>query len=332
MPLAIPGAAAGMTLYHKCSPVCFPYLYMVKRIYYSTLCLLLSACSILIFSCANEAAENKPITEDANTTADEPADTTTMLLGCKHSVADSAGTFFRDSLIEFDQLDTTRIPRFDANRETLLLQARGYHGDEITNTMKKTDWWELYDEDGQYHLMHSNPEFKQVFDGIVDEDTTQKTGVEVAGNHDDAFFFAKIPGMTEGSVPTIQLDTNVILPGTNHLFKFNGVHYRIYATAYYQHRDDEDEIDYIANYKLYMERDDNGTITKQLIMARPLYDSYYSIRPISVLADIDRDGLPDLIMDVSNNYNGSQPTLFLSGSAAEGKLLQAVAMHSSVGC
>lgn len=48
--------------------------------------------------------------------------------------------------------------------------------------------------------------------------------------------------------------------------------------------------------------------------------------------DLDRDGRLDLIFDTTDHYNVSRPTLFLSGTAAEGELVRMVAEYHSVGC
>jgi hypothetical protein len=56
--------------------------------------------------------------------------------------------------------------------------------------------------------------------------------------------------------------------------------------------------------------------------------------PLAMLfaGDLDGDGRLDLILDTSEHYNASQPTLFLSGDAAPGELLRAVAQHRITGC
>lgn len=48
--------------------------------------------------------------------------------------------------------------------------------------------------------------------------------------------------------------------------------------------------------------------------------------------DLDRDGRLDLIFDVTDHYNVSRPTLFLSSGAADDTPLRAAARYESVGC
>ena len=48
--------------------------------------------------------------------------------------------------------------------------------------------------------------------------------------------------------------------------------------------------------------------------------------------DIDRDGRLDLLIDMSNHYNVSAPTLFLSSHAGKGQLVARVASLGLSGC
>jgi len=48
--------------------------------------------------------------------------------------------------------------------------------------------------------------------------------------------------------------------------------------------------------------------------------------------DLDRDGRLDLILDVTDHYNRSAPTLYLSSQARAAELVHAVAASDTVGC
>jgi hypothetical protein len=48
--------------------------------------------------------------------------------------------------------------------------------------------------------------------------------------------------------------------------------------------------------------------------------------------DLDRDGRPDLILETSDHYNLSRPTLFLSSGAAAGEGLRRESEYRAVGC
>lgn len=300
----------------------------MKHLYHSLLLI-----TIICSSCGGDNAESETAADQTNTAiAEETIQPEPVLLGCKHTVKDSAGAFFKDSVIDLEQLDRQTIPDLQQLTSGLLLEARGYHGDEVTDEMKKAEWWELSETNGKYQLEKAAISFERFHDGIVDDDTTQKTGVKVSGKNEEAVFLANISGLKAGPVKAITLDTNVILPGTHHMFSFNDIDYRFYASAYYEHSEQEDEVKYITYYKLYLECDKAGVKTTQLVLAQPFYESCYALQQIQYLGDIDRDGKPDFIIDISNHYNVSAPTLFLSGSADKGKLVKAIAMHQSVGC
>ncbi len=48
--------------------------------------------------------------------------------------------------------------------------------------------------------------------------------------------------------------------------------------------------------------------------------------------DLDRDGRLDLLLDLSEHYNMSQPTLFLSSAATVGELVASVVRLVMTGC
>jgi hypothetical protein len=48
--------------------------------------------------------------------------------------------------------------------------------------------------------------------------------------------------------------------------------------------------------------------------------------------DLDRDGRLDLLIDTTDHYNVSKPTLFLSSAAYKGVFLRRVSEHVAVGC
>lgn len=48
--------------------------------------------------------------------------------------------------------------------------------------------------------------------------------------------------------------------------------------------------------------------------------------------DLDHDGRIDLLLDTTDHYNATQPTLFLSGAAHAGELLREVAKQRMTGC
>ncbi|MBI5473826.1 MAG: hypothetical protein HY961_15930 [Ignavibacteriae bacterium] len=83
----------------------------------------------------------------------------------------------------------------------------------------------------------------------------------------------------------------------------------------------------IENYKVILYSDQR----RQTILnrARSYLDGSPTLR---WAGDLDRDGRLDLLMDLTNHYNVSEPTLFLSSRAAANELVKKVASHRQVGC
>ena len=96
-------------------------------------------------------------------------------------------------------------------------------------------------------------------------------------------------------------------------------------------------------YRLRLENSDNGYLRKgsQLVLEsdgkrqllRSLNDGCGDCGwSVEWVGDLDRDGKLDFYLDLNNHYNSSEPTLFLSTSAKEGKLLGIFAGFHVVGC
>ena len=98
-----------------------------------------------------------------------------------------------------------------------------------------------------------------------------------------------------------------------------------------------------SEYKLRLENSDNGYLRKgsQLVLERDgtrqllrslndgCDDCGWSVEWVG---DLDRDGKLDFYLDLNNHYNASDPALFLSSSAKEGKLVGILAGFHVVGC
>ena len=57
-----------------------------------------------------------------------------------------------------------------------------------------------------------------------------------------------------------------------------------------------------------------------------------AVATVTFAGDLDHDGRVDLVIDTSDHYNLSRPTLFLSGAAAPGLLVGRVAQQQLTGC
>lgn len=86
----------------------------------------------------------------------------------------------------------------------------------------------------------------------------------------------------------------------------------------------------ISNYEIIMEGKRNGQFIKQRIVFIEFFDD--ALVNFHWIADIDMDGIPDFLIDLSHKYSYSLPTLFLSSNAGLGELVKDVDVEAVYGC
>ena len=91
-----------------------------------------------------------------------------------------------------------------------------------------------------------------------------------------------------------------------------------------------DEHGRISDYKLLIAGVKNGTGIEQIFLEQDYFDD--SMIRFIWAGDIDRDGFPDLFLDISPKYSFSNPALFLSSKAGDNELLKLVAETILSGC
>ena len=74
----------------------------------------------------------------------------------------------------------------------------------------------------------------------------------------------------------------------------------------------------------------NGVDIKQTIV--PFNSPVETPTMIGWIGDIDRDGIPDFIMELSGHDNTGRTCLFLSSKADSNELVKLVATHTTTGC
>ena len=86
----------------------------------------------------------------------------------------------------------------------------------------------------------------------------------------------------------------------------------------------------VENYKLILEGFKNNQSIKQTIADIPFFDD--KMVTFYWAGDLDQDGLPDFLIDLSHKYSYTMPTLFLSSKAGTNELVKNVAEGASFGC
>ena len=91
-----------------------------------------------------------------------------------------------------------------------------------------------------------------------------------------------------------------------------------------------DEYGRVRDYKMLITGIKNGTRIEQIFLKQDHFDD--AMIQIIWTGDIDKDGFPDLYLDISYKYSFSNPALFLSSKAGDNELLKLVADIKLFGC
>ena len=91
-----------------------------------------------------------------------------------------------------------------------------------------------------------------------------------------------------------------------------------------------DEYGRLRDYKLLITGIKNSTSVEQIFLEQEYFDD--AMIQFIWAGDIDKDGFPDLYLDISYKYSFSNPALFLSSKAGDNELLKLVAEIKLFGC
>lgn len=224
--------------------------------------------------------------------------------------------------------DTFYYPPVEEAYAARLLTAGVYHSDEVDSALLAQPWLGLFKGINGYYLKPARIHAERVEDAVLDEDG-QKTGWEITtgGADSSVVLLSGVEGLQKGAVDVIALPKKQLLPEEEVVFSFNGKSYRLYAIGDKKEADGEAIIN---NYKLFLQYKVDGKNHSQLLVSHPKLDE--AMAQLLFAGYLNRDGLPDLLLDTTWHYNAMVPTLYLSKAGGRGALLQVVALHMSVGC
>ncbi|HSD09124.1 hypothetical protein [Flavobacterium sp.] len=212
-----------------------------------------------------------------------------------------------------------------------ILLTGNFHEDEVSQNADKKNWFGLFKTSEGYRLSETKIITKRVNDPILDENESDQTGWEVNTTINDTciILIDKLPYLTERKITVIKIPETIAVDEKFN-FSFSGINYTLFATGE-KKKDGENLTSYLVyNYKLYLTANINGKKQIELIVAQPSFDD--SMIQIIFAGDIDGDNKIDLIIDTSNHYNVSRPTLYLSKPCENGKIIKPIGMFTSVGC
>jgi len=202
-----------------------------------------------------------------------------------------------------------------------LLLTGEFHGDEVS--VKDGEVWTgLYKKGAGFELRNAAVTVESIEDVVLDK-PGQKTGklVGVKGDEEPVFLIRGLPGVEEGPVVTRYAGWDWLKPGVSMKLGLLGKEYTLYVTG-------EGEDDWnIKDYRLLLA---SGGKTQELARYETCCDD--TMPAIIWAGDLDRDGVLDFYLDLSDHYNMSKRTLFLSSLAGNGEIVGKAAELVTTGC
>ncbi len=241
-----------------------------------------------------------------------------------------------EALVEEIVYDTIYCPNWNnfehSNEHSIkIVSVSNFHGDELWDGVENEDWYGLFKTKDSTYIAKVQSTFSRVYDIVLDENESQKTGWEVSIENKDTciILIAGVENIAVGKLNEQQLSQPLFCSGTNYEFNFLGTNYELITTGGGSW-DPENQWCDSWNYKLFLKSNEGKVeVVDTLLMIPSFRDAFVRIL---FSGDIDGDGKLDLLIDSSNHYNGMRPTLYLSSFAKNGQLLKLVALHESVGC
>lgn len=262
-----------------------------------------------------------------------------QLLSCNKSDTKIIAVKTAKKAVDIPKIDSSEVDltdKFSFPVDSLLpvkiLRTEMFHDDEVDVNLDKKVWFGLFKHNNTYTLSQTKVFIKRVNDPVVDENEEDKTGWEVSTAVKDTciVLIEKNLYLNDREVWSIKVPENL---GDNEDFEFNykNIEYTLFALVEIRKEKVDSEWVEVSDYKLYLRTYENGKETKTLLVAKKDVDERFI--EILFAGDIDGDGRLDLIIDTSNHYNVSSPTLYLSKPASEeGKIIKPIGVFTTVGC
>ena len=216
--------------------------------------------------------------------------------------------------------------------EIQILQVGQFHSNEVSAKSGEV-WFGLYPTKNGYELISSRITVEAIYDPIVDN-KDEKTGKKVAVDQPvkPLFLVKGVESLNGGLVKTVFSGREFLYPGQTMTLKFDEKdHYALAAFGEAGTRGVARPFGEIIIYNYEIKISHSPWVHSQVLAS---FDAIaMDGRPILLWAgDLDRDGKLDLLMDLTNHYNVTVYTLFLSSMSKGNNLLQKVAEFRTVGC
>jgi hypothetical protein len=218
--------------------------------------------------------------------------------------------------------ETASISQNDDEVDILL--PAGYRGTEPSEFrhMYLEDWYDFYkDPDSEdFYLKKADLIIEKFYDDCLQDSTTG-----VSSKRESLLL---IEGLTPKNslIKSIPVSKQWVWVGEKASFELNGKKYTFRGdgmvlksdSAYLDGSDEPQRWDEVADYKLYLSED--GVDGEQLLVDVPKFEDTFV--QILWIGDLDEDGKPDFILDVSPHYEYKRVMLFLSSKAGNGEIVK----------
>ncbi|WP_018478208.1 hypothetical protein [Pontibacter roseus] len=224
-------------------------------------------------------------------------------------------------------IDTTGLTPEPAAAVKILIEGR-FHKHEVWQGAEHKQWMGLVYQDSTFQLLPAAVTVSPFFDPVLDSKAAKTmSGREVGGAIPGTLFFLTgMPQLKAGSIDTVGFSSSVVLPNTSLHLRFRDKTYTLEAKGD-SVQEESSESYSLKNYSWRISGTRNGRKISQELASDTDFES--AIYVLLWAGDLDRDGIPDLLADLSNHYNASEVTLFLSSKADKGKLYKKVAAFRS---
>lgn len=206
-----------------------------------------------------------------------------------------------------------------------------WHGSEVV-AKDGERWMALVEDQGGFDLREVVIAVEFVEDAVLDTPPA-KTGkkVSVADGVEPLALLRNLPRLEPGRVKTSDILDRKFNAGKPTGLYFEGMMFELELKC--------DEADYgkeLADCPMLLSGDGRQQELRSYPVSRPgTVDQSIASEAFPQVfwaGDLDRDGRLDFILDLTDHYNVSAPTLLLSSPAKEGELVAPVAVFRTTGC
>lgn len=223
-------------------------------------------------------------------------------------------------------IDTTDLAPEPDTPLKLLLEGT-YHKHEVWGGAENKEWLGVYHDKEGYVLRPAELQVSIVKDPISDGDSVLSGRQVAAADSNALFFITGLPNAETGKIDTAAFSRNTLPANKELTYSYKGKDYQI--TAYGDSAQTDTAAYSYKNYGWKVIGSKNGRKVEQTLVEDQRFED--SIYVLLWAGDLDRDGIPDLLLDLSNHYNIARYALYLSSVAESGKLYKKVAEFKAVG-